>query len=252
MKKWWPEITILILLGLWASGETWLEISHLITGLPHAKRYILDMFPPDWSILPDLRGPLIETIRMGMVATAISSIMAIPLSILASKYTSPNIVLYVIARGIINICRSTPTMVWALLMVSMVGLGPLAGIIALTLHSTGSLSKVFSEALESVGPTVADIMEAMKLDGATNLQAFYYGLFRQVVSLFIGFVLYYFEWSLRVGTTLGLVGAGGLGLQLIMTIRMFRRQQTLTILLVILGMVGIVDFTSYLIRRRLV
>jgi len=142
-------------------------------------------------------------------------------------------------------------MVWALLMVAMVGLGPLAGVVALVIHCTGTLGKYFSEAIESVGPTVVDITDAMRLDGASEIQALYYGLFREVLPLFVGYILYYFEYCLRVGTTLGLVGAGGLGLYLTMTIRMFKRQQTLTIILVVLGMVFAVDFSSYLVRRKL-
>jgi len=142
-------------------------------------------------------------------------------------------------------------MVWALLLIAMVGLGPIAGIIALFIHCVGTLGKYFSEAIEATKPSVVDTMDAMRLDGASEVQALYYGLFREVLPLFIGYILYYFEYCLRVGTTLGLVGAGGLGLYLTMTIRMFKRHQTLTIILVILGMVSIVDFTSYLIRRKL-
>lgn len=252
MRRWWPEATILIVICAVALGGTWTDIPRLVKGIPYARRYILDMFPPDWSILPLLWEPLLETIRIAVVAITVSSAITIPFSFLAARCTTPHIGLYLLSRGIINISRGLPTMVWALLLVAMVGLGPLAGIIALVIHCTGTLGKYFSEAIESTEPLTTDIMDAMRLDGASEIQALYYGLFREVLPLFVGYILYYFEYCLRVGTTLGLVGAGGLGLYLTMTIRMFRRQQTLTIILIILMLVFSVDFFSYLVRRKLI
>lgn len=251
MRNWWLETTILILVCLWAFWGTWLEVPRLITGFPHAKRYVLDMFPPDWSILPDLQEPLLETIKIAVLAIILSSVVSIPLSFLAARSTTPHIGLYILSRGIVNISRGLPTIVWALLWVAIVGLGPLAGIIALFIHCVGTLVKIFSEAIEAVGPTVMNIMDAMRIDGASEFQALYYGLFREVAPLFVGYILYFFEYCLRVGTILGMVGAGGLGLYLTMTIRMFKRQQTTAILVVILGLVTTVDFTSYLIRKKL-
>lgn len=143
-------------------------------------------------------------------------------------------------------------MVWALLCVAMLGLGPLPGIVALTVHCIGTLGKYFSETIETMAPAIVDILDAMRMDGASELQVFYYGLLREAAPLFAGYILYYFEWALRVGTTLGLVGAGGLGLQLTMSIRLFKRQQTLAIILVILTMVALVDLGSWQVRKRLV
>lgn len=251
MRNWWLVTIVSILVCLWAFGGVWSEVPRLITGFPYAKRYVLDMFPPDWSILPNLWEPLIETIKIAVLAITLSSIVSIPFSFLAARWTTPHVGLYILSRGITNFSRGLPTLVWALLWVAIVGLGPLAGIIALFIHCVGTLVKNFSEAIEAVGPTVIDIMDAMRIDGASYLQALYYGLFREVMPLFAGYILYYFEYCLRVGTVLGMVGAGGLGLYLTMTIRMFRRRQTMAILIIILGLVTTVDFASYLIRKRL-
>jgi len=210
------------------------------------------MFSPDWSVLPHLYEPLLETIRMGAAGIIFSSVLAVPFSFLAARNTTPHPAIYVLAQAIINVCRGLPTMVWALLCVAMLGLGPLPGIVALTIHCVGTLGKYFSEAIEVTAPAIADVLDAMRVDGASELQVFYYGLLREVTPLFTGYILYYFEWCLRVGTTLGLVGAGGLGLQLTMAIRLFKRRQTLAIILVILTMVTLVDLGSWQVRRRLV
>lgn len=227
-------------------------LPQVVAGIPHARRYIAEMFPPDWSILPVLYEPLLETIRMGTVSIILSSVLAIPFSFLAARSTTPHPAIYMLARAVINICRGLPTMVWALLCVAMLGLGPLPGIVALTVHCVGTLGKYFSEAIEATAPIISDVMDAMRIDGANELQVFYYGLLRAVAPLLAGYVLYYFEWALRVGTTLGLVGAGGLGLQLTMAIRLFKRRQTLAIVLVILTIVMLVDLCSGQIRKRLV
>lgn len=228
------------------------DLPQIVAGFPHAKRYISEMFPPDWSILPHLYEPLLETARMGVTGIIFSSVITVPLSFLAARSTSPHPVIRVVSRIIINVCRGLPTMVWALLCVAMLGLGPLPGIVALTIHCVGALGKYFSEAIEAVAPAIVDTLDAMRLDGASELQIFYYGLLREVAPLFAGYVLYYLEWCLRVGTTLGLVGAGGLGLQLTMSIRLFKRQQTLAIIIVILTMVMLVDLGSWQVRKRLV
>lgn len=228
------------------------DLPQIVAGFPHAKRYITEMFPPDWSVLPHLYKPLLETIRMGVVSIILSSVIAVPVSFLAARSTTPHLAVYILARAVINVCRGLPTMVWALLCVAMLGLGPLPGIVALTVHCVGTLGKYFSEAIETTAPVIREAMDAMRVNGANELQVFYYGLLREVAPLFAGYILYYFEWALRVGATLGLVGAGGLGLQLTMTIRLFKRQQTLAIVLVILTMVTLVDLGSWQIRKRLV
>ena len=249
MKKW--QTVLVWCLFIWAFSGLVGDLPDIISGVPFAWDYLCQMFPPDWHILPELVDPLLETFKMGILATCISACISIPLAFLAAKSSTPHISIYLFARFIVAAARGIPTLLWAILFVSMVGLGPLAGVFALVVHCVGALAKGFSESIESLTPHVADILEAMYIDGASKFQSIQYGLLPIMMPFFMSRILYYFEWSIRVGTILGLVGAGGLGLRLIMSIRMFRRQETATILILILALVTCIDMGSRLIRRQL-
>jgi len=249
MTKWRVMVAI-VLLFAWAAQGAAGDLPRVIVGFSYAVDYLRGMWPPDLTILPSLVGPLRETLQMAIVATTLSAIVAVPLSFVAARNTAPSLLLYGGARSIINLLRAIPTLLWALLFVAMAGLGPLAGVFALTSHCVGTLGKYFSEAIEAISRETIEVMEAMRVDGANDLQVLYYGVLPAVLPLFIGYILYYFEYNVRVGTVLGLVGAGGLGLHLTMAIRLFRRQQTLAIILVIVGMVMLVDRFSRVARKR--
>jgi phosphonate transport system permease protein len=208
------------------------------------------MVPPDLTIIPRLWGALLETLQMAIVGTVLATAMALPVSFLAARNTAPSVAVSLIVRGLLNFLRSMPVMVWALLFVSLSGLGTLAGVLGITCHVTGALGKVFFEYVETTGPKVRDMLEAMRIDGATERQVVQYGLFPEVLPLFAGYTLYR-ESTIRTSTIMGLVGAGGLGLELTMAIRMFRRQEALTIILVILALVTSVDLASGAIRKRI-
>jgi len=244
------EVLALVVLFSWSIGGVADDLSRILVGFPFICDYLAGMIPPDWSILPELWGPWVETLRMAILSIMLASVIALPLSFLAAVSTTSNILTYAMARSLINLFRGLPTLLLAILFVAMVGLGPLAGVFALTCHCIGSLGKYFSEAIEATIPVVTDIMEAMQVDGASRGLALWYGLLPEIAPLFAGYILYYFEWALRVGTVMGLVGAGGLGLYLTMTVRLFKRQQTLAVVLVILATVTAVDVLSYVVRSR--
>jgi len=228
------------------------DLARVPAGLPFMAEYVRGMLPPDWSVLPDLWEPWVETVRMAVVSIALASIIALPLSFLANRATTPHALVYLLVRGTVNVLRTMPTLLLAILFVAMVGLGPLAGILALTSHCVGALGKYFAETIEATMHTVTEIIEAMQIDGASKSQSLYHGLLPEIAPLFVSYILYYFEWALRVGTIMGLVGAGGLGLYLTQTIRLFKRQQTMAVVLVILLTVTAVDAFSYYVRRGLV
>jgi phosphonate transport system permease protein len=253
----WQRISrILLLLGAvlvfaWASQDAREDLPRVMKGIPFALDYIGAMYPPDWSVLPELVDPLGETLRMAIVSILSTAVIVTPLSFLAARNTMPSLPIYLIARGIINVARAIPTLLWAILFVSLVGLGPLAGIFAMTFHCVGALGKYFSEAVEAIGPSIREILEAMRIDGASEIQAIYYGLLAAVAPLFASYLIYYFEWAVRVGTILGLVGAGGIGLRLTMAIRLFKRQQVSAMVISIVAMVMVIDLCSRQIRKRL-
>jgi len=216
---------------------------------PFAVDYIAKMFPPDFSVMPRLWGPMIETLQMAIAGTVLATMVALPVSFLAARNTEPCSLVGVATRLVLNFLRSMPVMVWALLFVSLSGLGMLAGVLGITSHVVGALGKTFYECIEASGPKAADMLEAMRLDGATERQVIRHGLFPEVLPLFAGYILYRFESTIRTSTIMGLVGAGGIGLELTMAIRMFRRQEVLTIILAVLFLVTIVDHISGAVRK---
>jgi len=234
---------------LWAIRAPAAQLPRVVAGIPFILDYLQGMWPPNLRVLPRLAAPLQETVQMAVTGICLSSAIAVPLSFLAARDTSPSSAVYTAIRGVITFARAVPTLLWAILFVSMVGLGPLAGAFALTVHCIGSLGKYFSESIEAMYPRVTEVLEAMRVDGATRAQALLYGLVPAIAPLFLSYIVYYFEWAIRTGTVLGLVGAGGLGLQLTMTIRLFKRQETMTIVLLILSMAALADLASRAVRR---
>jgi phosphonate transport system permease protein len=241
-------VVLVVVLSLWQSGQ---DLPRIQKGLPFFAAYIRGMFPPDFSVLPALATPLMETFYSAIAGVSVAAVIAMPLSFLMARNTSPGWLVYSVGRGFINVLRSLPTLLWAILFVSMVGLGPLAGVFAIVCHCVGTFGKLFSEAIEATGPKIQHVTEAMQLDGAGGSQIIYYGLLPEVAPLFGSYVMYYVEWAVRVGTILGLVGAGGIGLELTMAIRAFKRQEVCAILFVILGLVTVVDQASRRIREGL-
>lgn len=248
--KLWLVVILIVAVLCWAMSGIAPDLARVVNGIPHAIDYIQGSWPPDWSVLLELPALIVETAQMGLLGVTFGGIVAAPLSLLAARDTTPGTGIYFVARGIINLCRSIPTLLWAILFVTMIGLGPVAGVFALTVHCTGSLGKYFSESLETVYPRIKEMLDAMEVDGAGYMQTILYGLLPAVAPLFLSYLATYFEWSVRTGTVLGMVGAGGLGLRLTMAIRLFRRQEAVAIVIVILCMVIVIDLCSRLIRKR--
>jgi len=214
--------------------------------------FITGMWPPDLSVLPALARPLGETLQMAVTATALGSIVAVPLALLGARNTAPHIMCCVLSRAIVATCRSIPSLLWAILLVVLLGLGPFTGVIALTIHSIGALGRRFYEAVEAMGPIAKEVLEAMRVDGANEAQVIWYGLLPLLAPLFAGYVVGRLDTNTRAGTALGLVGAGGIGLQLTTSIRMFRGHESLTIILAIAALVIGTDIFSQMARRRLI
>jgi len=251
MRHWQIVLALVGILLVWCITGIGDGLLKAVNGLPNAADYVLGMWPPDLHILPNLVEPLIETVQMGVLGVAMASIVTVPLSFCAACETSPCRLAYILSKMIINICRSIPTLLWAIIFVTMVGLGPAAGVFALMVHCVGALGKYFSESIESIYPRVVEVLEAMEVDGAGRARALVMGLGPAISPLFSSYIAYYIEWSIRVGTILGLVGAGGLGLRLTMSIRMFRRQETSAIVLAIVVMVMVIDALSRVARKRI-
>lgn len=221
------------LAGLMALGLLdWRMLSLSTAGL---GQFIGEFLRPDWS-WPFLQGVatgLLDTVQMALLSTLFSALLALPLAVLA-RHCWP-------LRLLFNLLRSVPELIFASLLVIAVGLGPVAGILALTLHTTGVLARLFVETLENAdqAPRLA-----LQLAGAGRIASFWYGLFPLVARQWLAYSLYRGEMNLRAATILGVVGAGGLGQQLYVSLSLFRYDQAATLLLAILLLVWLAEAIS--------
>ncbi|WP_200817610.1 phosphonate ABC transporter, permease protein PhnE [Calothrix rhizosoleniae] len=225
------------LLGLLQSGgNLWQFLSQFLT-------------VPDWAYIPKLLLKMLETVEMGIVSTAIALLLSLPLGVLAARNTSPHVVLYHCIRNLLNLMRALPELVWALVFVSAVGLGPLPGVMALIFVTTGFLGKFLAESIE-----VVDITGVMgvKSTGAGWLQTLMFAVFPLALPDFIGTVLYILDHNVRSATILGLVGAGGIGYELVMSMRLFNYGRLMLIATAIYIVVTILDRFSDALRSRVI
>ncbi|MFN8371317.1 MAG: phosphonate ABC transporter, permease protein PhnE [Anaerolineae bacterium] len=190
---------------------------------------------------------VIETIQMAVIGTLGAVLMSIPMSLLAAKNTSPHPVVYQFARLLLNFLRSIPELVFALLFVAAVGLGPFTGVLALAFGSVGSLSRVYAEAIEQIDPQQ---VLAVRATGANALQVFIYSVIPQALPLLISYSIVYFESNIRHATILGYVGAGGVGYKLFEYMGTSAYTKLFGTALVLVIAVTIIDrFSSYLRQR---
>jgi phosphonate transport system permease protein len=230
--------------------------------------YVKKLFPPDFSapVIESAWKGTIETFAISFMGTLMAVVIALATVFFASRnliYSGllyemePNsgwkrflrMVPYLSAKSLLNLLRTIPEMVWALIFVFLVGLGPFPGVLALGVHTGGVLGKLFSEALEDVD---TQPIEALQATGANRLQILFYGILPQVLPQFVSYTLYRWEVNIRVAAVLGLVGAGGLGQRIHIAISLFLENQLLTLIIAIYILVTIVDYLSAYLRRKVI
>ena len=233
---------------IWSAVGTNLSLGELVKGLPQMADIIGRMLPPNFAALPRLVAPTIETLQISIWGTTLAIIATIPFSLLAARNISPHPLLYNLGRFILNSARSISELIFALVFVAAVGLGPFPGVLALACHSVGMLGKFLADAIENVDPGP---VEALLATGASKMQVLVYAILPQVLPEFITLCLYRWELNFRSATILGIVGAGGIGFELVTSMRLFMYPDMTTILLVILAMVTAVDSISSYIRAKI-
>lgn len=233
---------------IWSADGAQMSWSELAGGMPQIGDFLSRSVPPDWSILARLWAPAMETIQIAIWGTLLSVILALPLSFIAASNLHNWHWLRRVTRQGLNVVRSINELILALVFVSAVGLGPFPGVLALALHGMGMLGKFFAEAIEEIddGP-----LQALRSAGASQLQIIAFGVVPQVITAWIAVVLYRFEVNLRSATVLGMVGAGGLGFELVSSLKLFRYQETATCIIVITVMVIAADMASNWLRNRI-
>jgi phosphonate transport system permease protein len=196
---------------------------------------------------------MVETIFMGMMATLFGILFAIPVSFLAARNLMSGswltIGVYYAVRTVMNVIRAIEPLIWALIAVVWVGLGPFAGIIALTVHSVAALGKMYSEAIEAIDPGP---IEAVEATGATRLQTIMYAVVPQMIAPFVSFSIYRWDINVRMSTVIGLVGGGGIGFLLVQYIRLLDYRAAGIAVWFIAVTVAVLDYVSAEIRARFV
>jgi phosphonate transport system permease protein len=212
------------------------------------SRFTSQFFPPDWSILDRTLEGLLETVQIALVSTLLSIVISIVLSIGAARTIAPLWLLWP-TRMILNVIRTIPSLLWALLAVVIVGSNPLAGVIALTFYSVGYLAKFFSETFEAAD---TDAQQALRSLGASSLQAFQFGLWPNARPIIWSHCLWMLEYNVRSASIIGYVGAGGIGLHLKLYAESADSWNKFSlVLLCILVIVTILDFTGEKIRQSI-
>ena len=241
----WLGAALLLLAVAWHIDA---DPARLVRGLPWMWDFVRRMVPPDFRVLPAALRGAVGTIEIAFLGTALAAALAVPLGFLSARNVAPPPVFYP-ARMVLNLFRSVDTLVYALIFVAAVGLGPFPGVLAVVAYTTTSLAKLYSEAIEGIesGP-----VDAITATGATRLQVLRYGVLPQVLPLFLSYILYRLETNIRAATVLGFVGAGGIGFYLQTYLRMIDYPAASTALLVTIVMVMVVDAVSSKVRARLV
>lgn len=236
-------------LSLWAAWGTAFNPVKLAAGLPQIAELAGRMFPPDAAILRKIGGPLLQTLEMAFLGTVLGTVVIVPIAFLTATNTTPSRVLGAVMRIVIGALRTVPELIWAMILVTAVGLGPFPGIIALALHTIGGLGKLQYEAIEGVPPGP---LEAMAAAGAGRVKTILFGVVPLALPHFLSNTLFYWEYNNRASSVLGLVGAGGIGFTLTQSVADFRYHEALTCVLAIIVVLAAIDRLSAVLRRRII
>lgn len=239
-------LLLAVLAGSWQGAD--MRPLDLWRDAGNMAQYARGFFPPDFHEWRYHLAELIITLQIALWGTALAIVCSVPLALLASSNLTPAWV-HQPVRRMLDACRSINEMVFALLFVVAVGLGPFAGVLALWIHTTGVLSKLFSEAVEAIDPQP---VEGIRATGAHPLAEITFGVLPQVMPLWVSYALYRFESNVRSASVVGMVGAGGIGMVLWDVIRGFQYAQTAAVLLMLVVSVTVIDVISSRLRRTLV
>jgi len=216
-------------------------------GIPSLLVIFSESIPPDFSNWQSWLNPLWDTLAMSIAGTALAMLLAIPLGVLAARNTSPHPLIYQGVRGVLNLLRSVPELIMGILFVAAVGFGALPGVLALAFHSIGMVGKFVAETIEHADH---EVIEAIRATGARPFQVVIHGVLPQIIPQICDVTLYRWEYNFRASTVMGMVGAGGIGFELISALRLMNYDEVGAILLLILLMVTLVDSLGALLRKR--
>ena len=246
--------TVAGLLGLFVYGWSTFDISlwRILAGFSNLGTFVVLMLPPDPGSMTRAMlflKALGETVAIAFLGTLLAAILAFPLGFVAARNVVANRIVHFLARRSLDTVRGVDALIWALIWVNVVGLGPFAGMLAIMTADIGAFGKLFSEAIEA---SDSKPVEGVKASGGGKLHEIRFGLIPQVLPVIASQVLYFFESNTRSSTIIGIVGAGGIGLFLAETIRTLEWQQVSFLILMILATVSAIDFVSGKLRFAII
>jgi phosphonate transport system permease protein len=251
-RRWWQAtlrggaIIAVVLLASWYVDL--LDFATLVNGMPAIYTLASEAFPPDFRLAATWVKPLLDTLAMSIAGTAVAVLISLPVAFLAAANTAPHPLVFRATRLLLNGLRSVPELIMGIIFVAAVGFGALPGVLALGLHSIGMVGKFFAEAVEHVDEAP---VEAARAAGASPFQVLWHAVLPQVLPQFADTAIYRWEYNFRASTVMGMVGAGGIGFELMGSLRIMQYQEVSAILLVILAMVTLVDGLSGRLRGHL-
>lgn len=232
--------------ALWMTG--FFDLTRFVEGGPAIAQLASEMVPPNFARWQQWLKPLLDTLAMSVAGTALAVVFSLPLALLASPNTTPHWAVYRVARTLLAAMRSVPEIILGILFVAAVGFGALPGVLALALHSVGMVAKFYAEAIEHVDPRP---LEAAHAAGASRLQVITHAVLPQVLPQLADVTIYRWEYHFRASAVMGIVGAGGIGFELMAALRLIKYDEVSAILLSILACVLVVDTIGAALRRRL-
>jgi phosphonate transport system permease protein len=226
------------------------SFARLGAGIVQLGTFLGFMIPPSPGMqLPSLLKALAETIAIAFLGTLLAALLSFPLGFLAARNTMANAAVRFMTRRFSDSVRGVDTLIWALIWINVVGLGPFAGVLAIMTSDIGAFTKLYSEAIEAIDRKAGEGIVSV---GGSKLHAIRFGIVPQVMPVLISQVLYYFESNTRSATIIGIVGAGGIGLYLAEMIRTYEWDRVAFIILMVLVTVAIIDFLSSRLRLAIV
>jgi len=228
------------------AGSMGLSPDRLLASLPRMARFLAGMFPPDfsgWRLIVEATG---TTLRIAILGTALGLSASCLIAVLASRTQSPSRWVFRASRLLLSLIRTIPELIWAILFVISVGLGPLAGVLAICFDTLGFAGRFFADALDDAPQSP---QEALRSFGATRLQVLFAAVLPEAFPSLIGTALHSFERAIRASVILGIVGAGGIGIELMVSLKLFEYRRSLAIILSVLVVVIAVESLSSSLRR---
>jgi phosphonate transport system permease protein len=241
----WTLLAIALLMASAYTAEV--DLPQLWQRLPTVGDWLQRLFPPDFSELPSFLTALWETLAIAIIGTVSAMVVALPLALVVARNLTPLGWLATPLRGLLNLLRGIDTAIFALFFVSIVGLGPFAGVLGVAFHTTGSMAKLYAEVLESLPP---EPIEAVNATGSDPWRTFAFAVWPEALPGLMGISLYLWEFNVRSSVILGIVGAGGIGYELMVSLKLLDFSRLATILLLILAMVSAIDGLSAYLRQR--